>query len=129
MKMINITVTSVQHLIDAQKRIAEQQIVLQERANADFIKDFIVSNQGIRMLDNIVIMLKHKNIPDAIKAGKSEVDVTPTVTSFLAPWITGDVAFKELSIEGFGRMLTTAFAGYTVSRNVGTDGFKISWAS
>lgn len=118
-----MTIKSLRNLIDTQKQTAAQQLC----ADEEFIADYKLLTQCERMIENNVFMLKHKTIPDAIKAGKLEIDFNPIVQSYIAPWVANDLRLKTLTLDYLLQTFTKIFAGYSVTR-VGAEVFKISWA-
>jgi hypothetical protein len=122
---MKLTPIAVEQLRDhGMQRNKQQQV-----ADKAFIADLKNSNQLNRMLDNNLIMLKHKIIPEALATGKSEIEIDPAFNSFLAPWIVNDSKLRLLALEAFKQILKTAFNGYTIFHITDTDKFKISWAN
>ncbi len=121
--MKSISITSLQNLINTQRQISLQQSL----TDKEFIADYKSTTAYARIVENNVLMLKHKTMPDAIKAGKVEIDFFPMTHSFVAPWVLNDPHFKSITLDVLFEAFTKIFIGYKVSRVSNSECFKINW--
>lgn len=122
--MISITAASMNQIINQQKQIQ----ISNEVTQMSFIKDLEKSYQFTRLLDNNLLFLKHKTLPEAIKQNKSEITFNFAISSFLGPWIINDATLKSLAIKTIGNAIMKCLPAYYVVEQIGvTEDFKISW--